>query len=259
MVTYPPEKMRERFCDNIASQTENLQNRAAIYCPVPSSGGIVAATESWNAAFVSQSVSIRNLSRHVPVAASSKLHNVESRENDCVRLVAPAQVSPRREFTFPSNKGAIFFELASRYDDGETRVLQAKTRTRTCEDVVFRFLSARSGTQAINVELSAYQHATEFLGRVYALASSNVEEATDLVFRFVDDRLSEGDFIVCREILKRVELANLPTTLMRSFLAITFAAKIRLPERASLYDRVFPEMVRQRGYDNAHRLLDALK
>lgn len=100
----------------------------------------------------------------------------------------------------------------------------------------------------------------DFLGRVYRLAELNdLEGATDKVFRFIDNLLLGGDFHTCNEILRQADVKQLPSSLLRSFLTITAAAKDKLPARADFYQEAFAEMVRLKGEEKAHRLLGPLK
>jgi hypothetical protein len=100
----------------------------------------------------------------------------------------------------------------------------------------------------------------EFLEQVYRLGDLNhLEEATDNVFRYIDDLLLEGQFPVCNEILKRADVKRLPTALLRSFLTITAPVKARLPARKAFYRDAFAEMVRVKGDTaKAQRLLGPL-
>jgi hypothetical protein len=99
----------------------------------------------------------------------------------------------------------------------------------------------------------------DFLEEVYDKAGlDDIQGATDRIFDYIDRLLcggSEDSIPVCDEILRRVEVARLPTTLMRSFLTITAAAKDRLPARQAFFTIVEQEMIRQKGAEKAKRLL----
>jgi hypothetical protein len=98
-----------------------------------------------------------------------------------------------------------------------------------------------------------------FLCDVYSLASlNNTEAATDLIFEYIDDLLSKGMFAVCDEILRNVDVDKLPTSLMRSFLAITGVAKHRLSWRRPLYLKIERRMIRLKGEEKTKRIIGRL-
>ena len=99
----------------------------------------------------------------------------------------------------------------------------------------------------------------DFLQQVYALARLNdIQGATDLIFSYLDRLLCNGLFYICDDILKRVEIEKLPTTLMRSILSITAPAKDKLPSRRALYERIERRMVELKGQQTTARLLGRL-
>jgi hypothetical protein len=99
-----------------------------------------------------------------------------------------------------------------------------------------------------------------FLEEVYALARANrIDAAADRVFDHIDRLLCDGDFAAVDAIVARVDVARLPTSLMRSFLTITAAAKTHLPSRPGLYDTIKDEMTRLRGADATKRIIGNLK
>jgi len=65
-------------------------------------------------------------------------------------------------------------------------------------------------------------------------------------------------FAVANEILKRAQVQNLSTSLMRSLLTITFAAKRHLKDREDFFERVEKEMISRRGIEITKRLLSRL-
>jgi hypothetical protein len=97
-----------------------------------------------------------------------------------------------------------------------------------------------------------------FLEEVYDLGTQNLQAATDKVFDTIDRLLCEGRDEVCDLILASVDVARLPTALMRSFLTITAAAKESLPARRGLFLKIEREMSLKRGTDITHRLLGNL-
>lgn len=99
----------------------------------------------------------------------------------------------------------------------------------------------------------------DFLDQVYSLIRINdTDSATDRIFDYVDRLLCDGQFVVCDEILRSVNVERLPTSLMRSFLSITAAAKSRLPSRGSLYRKIESKMVQLRGMEKTKRIIGSL-
>ncbi len=97
------------------------------------------------------------------------------------------------------------------------------------------------------------------LNQVYRLdASGDTQVATDKVFDYIDRLLSSQMFEICDEILKQVKVDRLSTSLMRSFLTITFAAKDHLNERTEFYKKVEEQMTSKRGPEVTKRLLSRL-
>jgi hypothetical protein len=97
------------------------------------------------------------------------------------------------------------------------------------------------------------------LEEVYSLAKHNdLDTATDRIFDFIDRLLSDGSFPVCDELLRRIEVDHLPPALMRSFLAITVAAKDRLPSWKELYRNIEQKMVELKGPAKTQRLIGQL-
>ncbi len=98
-----------------------------------------------------------------------------------------------------------------------------------------------------------------FLEEVYGLARINdLDGATDRVFDFIDRLLCDGDFGVCDEVLRRIDVCKLPTTLMRSFLTITASVKDKLPSRNALYRTIEVKMVERKGTEKTQRIIGKL-
>ena len=99
----------------------------------------------------------------------------------------------------------------------------------------------------------------DFLEQVYILVEvADIQGATDRIFNYIDRLLCDGQFYVCDELLKRVDIESLPTTLMRSFLTITAPAKDKLPSRKPLYEKIERKMVEVRGERATARLIGRL-
>jgi hypothetical protein len=113
-----------------------------------------------------------------------------------------------------------------------------------------------------NSPLPAHQstgQALAWLPEVYSLVESgNPEAAADLVFDNIDELLSAGDFPRTNELLQMVDVKRLDTNLMISFLAITLAAKSKLPSRAPLLRRVEARLI-QFEPDRVEGLLATLR
>ncbi len=98
-----------------------------------------------------------------------------------------------------------------------------------------------------------------FLEEVYSLGQiSDIPSATDKIFDHIDKLLCDGYFRVCEEILKRAEPRRLPSSLRRSFLTITAAAKDKLPARASFYKESLQLLSQEKGEEQAKKLLSRL-
>jgi hypothetical protein len=101
--------------------------------------------------------------------------------------------------------------------------------------------------------------ADEFLDGVYQLDElGETQLATFRVFDQIESLLHEGAFTVCDTLLERIVVRRLSTSLMRSFLTITFPAKDKLPSRAKLLGQIQSEMTRIRGAEITRRLLSKL-
>ena len=123
----------------------------------------------------------------------------------------------------------------------------------------WKALEADEVSRPISVEEIIRRQADEFLAQLYDLdAAGELQAVTDTVFDYIDRLLSLGMFEVCNEILKRVQVERLSTSLMRSLLTITFAAKRYLKDREDFFERVAKEMTSKRGPEVADRLLRRL-
>lgn len=99
----------------------------------------------------------------------------------------------------------------------------------------------------------------DFLATIYALASvQDIEHATDSIFGNFDRLMSDGEWRICDDILRQVEVERLPTTLMRSLLTITAPAKNKLGYRAFLYIEIEEKMKAIKGEQLTERLIGRL-
>jgi hypothetical protein len=96
----------------------------------------------------------------------------------------------------------------------------------------------------------------EFLNEVYRLDfAGQTQSATFVVFDRVERLLHGGSFGECDEILTHVNVDMLSSSLVRSFLTITFAAKDRLPYRSELFLKARSRLTTLRGEAVATKLL----
>ncbi len=99
-----------------------------------------------------------------------------------------------------------------------------------------------------------------FLRDVYRLARvGDIPGATDRIFDHIDRLLCNSMFSVCNETLKRIDPSRLPSSLRRSFLTITAAAKDKLPARATFYAQALALLAREKGEEQALKLLGRLE
>jgi hypothetical protein len=105
----------------------------------------------------------------------------------------------------------------------------------------------------------ARQYIPTFLNEVYSLSQmGDTDTAGFKIYDFLDRVLIDGFFVVCDEILNKVDVELLDTRLMDSFLAITAPAKTKLPSRAALYKRIEAKMIALRGPEKTRRVLGSL-
>ena len=100
----------------------------------------------------------------------------------------------------------------------------------------------------------------DFLPIVYlAVSNAQNDAATDIVFDNIDRMLCDGSFSQINALLKRVEVEKLNSTLMRSFMTITAAARDKLPARKPLYDKIYARMIELKGQEKADKILKNLE
>ena|GEM_PF-5791653 len=118
------------------------------------------------------------------------------------------------------------------------------------------FLNAyRLGSES----LKDARNESDFLEAIYSLAKTNeTQHATDMIFYRIDKLLCKAEFEQCDGLLRQLDIRRLPTSLMRSFLTITYPAKDKLKSRTSLFASIREEFIRQRGEAKTKRLLDGL-
>ncbi len=98
-----------------------------------------------------------------------------------------------------------------------------------------------------------------FLQDIYTLDTPETRQtAIDRGFDYIDRLCWKGAFSSCDIILRRADISRLSTSLMRSFLVITYAAKDKLTERDTFFLRVKEAMTREKGESVARRLLKNL-
>lgn len=99
----------------------------------------------------------------------------------------------------------------------------------------------------------------KFLDETYYLSGAGlVALAMDRAIDFVDRLLGRGQFADCDELLRRVDLTRMPSSLRRAFLMITFPAKGKLPNRAFAFHQTLALLSVEKGADVARRMLKSL-
>jgi hypothetical protein len=122
-----------------------------------------------------------------------------------------------------------------------------------------RWREEENVARQLTKEDRARLHINTFLGEVYSLAKiGDTDAAGYRIFDFLDRALCDGFFAVCDEILSKVEVEKIPTSLMRSFLSITAPAKRKLPARAALYKKIEQKMIELRGEEKTRRIIGNL-
>ncbi len=96
-----------------------------------------------------------------------------------------------------------------------------------------------------------------FLEEFAALArTTKVQKTIDHVFDFFDRLLGEGDFALANRIIARIDAESIQPVFLAAILSITKPARERLPARKSFADKASEAVARQRGDDEARKLLD---
>lgn len=87
-----------------------------------------------------------------------------------------------------------------------------------------------------------------------------MDKQLDYMFDRYDDLLLEGKFNEVNELLGKVSVKDTPTTLLVGYLAITFLAKDKLPNRVKLYKNIETELyTRDADKDRVPELLSRLE
>src|SRR5207253_4007045 len=79
--------------------------------------------------------------------------------------------------------------------------------------------------------------ADEFLAEVYRLDHANIQAASFKVYDRMERLLFRASYSLCDRILARANVERFSTTVMRSFLTITWEAMAKLKERKNFYAR----------------------
>lgn len=96
----------------------------------------------------------------------------------------------------------------------------------------------------------------EFLDEIYLLTDAGMlPRASDRVIDFIDRLLGDGFFRVCDELLRRIDLARVPSSLRRAFLKVTHPAKDKLIARSRFFDAALGILVSERGEQKANKML----
>jgi hypothetical protein len=138
-------------------------------------------------------------------------------------------------------------------------VLEIRDFTLPTADEFFRWREEENAARLPTKEDRARGYIDTFLAEVYSLAKSGDTDAAGYkIFDFLDRVLLDGFYSVCDEVLRKVEVEKLPTSLMRSFLSITAPAKRRLPSRVALYRTIERKMIELRGPEKTRRIIGNL-
>ncbi|OWK45757.1 hypothetical protein FRUB_02088 [Fimbriiglobus ruber] len=102
--------------------------------------------------------------------------------------------------------------------------------------------------------------AESFLDELYGLVRQNKkDEAADLLYDHFHDILTACDYEQCRDIFRFADVKKLTTSLMRSFLSLTFRAKEEIWTRPAFFETALAEITRQQDGTRAARLVGHLR
>jgi len=98
-----------------------------------------------------------------------------------------------------------------------------------------------------------------WLSHIYDLIKINkIDDAIDILFSQIDNRLLKGEFKQCDEILKSINLQKVNITFMICVLAITSPAKDKLLYRKELFENI-KNIINQKDPQRCSRLLNGLE
>jgi hypothetical protein len=126
----------------------------------------------------------------------------------------------------------------------------------TIEDLVAEWQKEANVAGEPTKEERARRHIPTFLNEVYRLSQlGDTDTAGFKIYDFLDRVLIDGFFGVCDSILSQVDVDQLDTKLMRSFLSSTIPAKRKLPSRALLFKKIEAKMLVLRGPEKTRKIL----
>ena len=108
---------------------------------------------------------------------------------------------------------------------------------------------------SLDVDTIIEAQVSEFLAEVEALEKDSVQAATLRVYDHIEQLLFDRSFRLCDRILRSLDVSRFSTTVLRSFLTITWEHRLDLEERAGLYERIRRRMLETRGPEVTERLL----
>ena len=156
----------------------------------------------------------------------------------------------------------IRFSFCSRNNDMTIILAKSDAASLPEEDVMqsHSYQTAFTSATALrSLDEEYFESANEFLEEIYGLAKlTDRHLATDRIFDHMDRLLSDGEFRMCDEILRRLDISRISTSVMRSFLAITAAAASHLPSRKALFGTIKAAMSRIKGEELTVRLIGCL-
>lgn len=95
-----------------------------------------------------------------------------------------------------------------------------------------------------------------WIEKIYPLVEAGkIDSATNILFREVDERFCAGEFSLCNEELKEIDVKRLDTNLLVGLLTITHAAKENLPYREEMVQKI-EDQLRILAPDRVDRLMD---
>lgn len=87
----------------------------------------------------------------------------------------------------------------------------------------------------------------------------NERDELDKIYNTIYDLLVNKKFMEVDDMLKNIDLENISITYIIGYLTITAAAKNKLKERSSFYEKVYFSISDKKGKNYTDRLLDGLE
>ena len=140
--------------------------------------------------------------------------------------------------------------IAPAFEQGECfppKVGKRDEQISTDRELLLRLIQRSQGRRAVET----------FLEEFAALArTTKVQKTIDHIFDFFDSLLVERDFALANRIIARMNADSIQPVFLAAILSITKPARDRLPARKSFADKASEAVARQRGDEEARKLLD---